>query len=119
MWRAAPPRVEAPLHGIGVGERPAVGLARVVRDADDLLRLVEGDVLVAVATTTAFNAIFPLLAAVVTEQGSLFSPAAILARELGLPAVLGVPDLFAGVHDGDLIEVDPQAGAVRIIAAAG
>jgi signal transduction protein with GAF and PtsI domain len=42
-------------------------------------------------TTTAFNAVFPLLAAVVTEQGGLFSHAAILARELGLPAVVGYP----------------------------
>ncbi|MGH9034845.1 MAG: PEP-utilizing enzyme [Acidimicrobiia bacterium] len=47
-----------------------------------------------------------------TEQGGLFSHTAILARELGLPAVVGIPDLFEGVHDGDLIEVDPTTGAV-------
>jgi phosphohistidine swiveling domain-containing protein len=73
-------------------------------------------VLVAVATTTAFNAVFSLLSAVVTEQGGLFSHTAILARELGLPAVVGVPDLFEEIHDGDLVEVDPRAGVVRIVA---
>ena len=119
VWQVAPPRVDAPLHGIGIGSRSAVGPARVVRHPDDLDRLVEGDVLVTVATTTAFNAVFPLLSAVVTEQGGLFSHTAILAREHRLPAVLGVPDLFAGVQDGDLIEVDAGAGAVRIVAAAG
>ncbi|MGH9040581.1 MAG: PEP-utilizing enzyme [Acidimicrobiia bacterium] len=46
----------------------------------------------AVTTTTAFNAIFPLLSAVATEQGALFSHTGILARELGLPAVVSVPD---------------------------
>ncbi len=119
VWNVTPPRVDAPLHGVGIGSQPAVGTARVVRLPEEMTRLVEGDVLVAVATTTAFNAVFPLLVAVVTEQGGLFSHAAILARELGLPAVVGVPDLFAGVRDGDLIEVDPAAGAVRIVASGG
>ena len=78
LWSAAPPRVIAPLHGVGIGSRPAVGTARIVLHPGELERLLEGDVLVAVATTTAFNAIFPLLAAVVTEQGGLFSHTAIL-----------------------------------------
>ena len=50
-----------------------------------------------------------------TEQGGLFSHAAILSRELGLPAVVGVADVFDGIRDGDLIEVDPLAGAVRVV----
>ena len=115
LWSAAPPRVIAPLHGVGIGSRPAVGRARIVLHPGELERLLEGDVLVAVATTTAFNAIFPLLAAVVTEQGGLFSHTAILSRELGLPAVVGVADVFDGIRDGDLIEVDPLTGMVRVV----
>lgn len=115
VWSVAPTRVDAPLHGIGVGSGAVVGTARLVRQPEDLTRLVERDVLVTVATTTAFNAVFPLLAAVVTEQGGLFSHTAILARELEMPAVVGVPDLFDGIHDGDLVEVDPVAGAVRVV----
>jgi phosphohistidine swiveling domain-containing protein len=103
------------LHGVGVGSGRAVGPARLVRHPEELIRLVEGDVLVAIATTTSFNAVFPLLAAVVTEQGGLFSHAAILSRELGLPAVVGVPDVFDAIRDGDLIEVDSSTGAVRVV----
>ena len=54
-------RVDAPLHGVGIGSQRAVGTARIVRHPDDLIHLVEGDVLVAVSTTTSFNAVFPLL----------------------------------------------------------
>ena len=115
VWSVAPPRVHAPLHGIGIGSQVAAGTARLVRNPEEMFLLEDGDVLVAVATTTAFNTVFPLLAAVVTEQGGLFSHTAILSRELGLPAVVGVPDLFEGVRDGDVIEVDPVAGSVRVV----
>ena len=96
------------------GSQTAAGPAWVVRHPEDLTRLVEGDVLIAVAATSAFNAVFPLLSAVVTEQGGLLSHAAILSPKLGLPAVVGVADLFEGIHDGDLVEVDPLAGTVRV-----
>jgi pyruvate,water dikinase len=119
VWSVVPPRVDAPLHGVGIGSRPAVGPARIVRHPEELVRLVEGDVLVAVTTTTAYNAVFPLLSAVVTEQGGLLSHTAILARELDLPAVVGVADVLAAVHDGDLVEVDPAVGAVRVVDRAG
>ncbi|MBA2625269.1 MAG: PEP-utilizing enzyme [Acidimicrobiia bacterium] len=105
------------MHGVGIGSDPAVGPARVVRHPEDLAGLVDGDVLVTVATTTAFNAVFGLLSAVATEQGGLFSHAAILCRELGLPAVIGVAGLLDAVHDGDLVEVDPVAGRIRIVGA--
>jgi phosphoenolpyruvate-protein kinase (PTS system EI component) len=45
----------------------------------------------------------------------LFSHTAILARELALPAVVGAAGLFAGIRDGDIVEVDPVAGIVRVI----
>jgi pyruvate,water dikinase len=115
VWTVAPPRVDAPLHGIGVGADPVVGPARLVLDPDDLVTVEPGDVLVAVATTTAFNAVFPLVAGVVTAEGSLLSHAAILSRELGVPAVVGVGDVFAHVRAGDLVEVDPAAGSVRVV----
>jgi pyruvate,water dikinase len=119
VWSIAPTRVDGPLHGVGIGSRVAAGTARVVRHHEELTDLVEGDVLVTIATTTSFNAVFPLLAAVVTEQGGLFSHAAVLSRELDLPAVLGVPDVFESIHDGDLVEVDPLNGAVRVVDRAG
>jgi phosphohistidine swiveling domain-containing protein len=39
----------------------------------------------------------------------------VLSRELDVPAVLGVPDAFESIHDGDLLEVDPLNGAVRVV----
>ena len=43
------------------------------------------------------------------------SHAAVLARELGLPALIGVPDLMDRVHDGDQVEVDPVAGTITVV----
>lgn len=114
-WRVGGTRPEAPLQGLGIGTTPTRGPARVVRQPSELGRLADGDVLVTVTTTTAFNAVFGLLAAVVTQEGGLFSHTAILARELGLPAVVGVPDLLDLVEDGDLVEVDPANHQVRVI----
>ncbi len=114
-WRVGGTRPEAQLQGLGIGTTLARGQARVVRQPSELGRLADGDVLVTVTTTTAFNAVFVLLAAVVTQEGGVFSHTAILARELGLPAVVGVPDLLELVHDGDLVEVDPASGQVRVV----
>jgi pyruvate,water dikinase len=119
VWRVAPTRVEAPLHGIGIGSERAAGPARVVRTPEDMDRIVEGDVLVTTTTTTAFNAVFPLLAGVVTQEGGLFSHTAILARELQLPAVVGVRELLDLVHDDDVIEIDPVAGTVSHLTRSG
>ena len=115
VWSAMPARADGPLHGIGVGRGTAVGTARVIRHVHEFDRLEDGDILVVVATTTAFNAVFPLLAGVVTQTGGILSHAAILSRELDLPAVVGVTDIFDAVADGDVIEVDAAAGSVRVL----
>ena len=95
------------------------GRACVLSTPGDLGHLEPGDVLVAVATTTSLNATFSLIAGVATAEGGAFSHAAILSREYGVPAVVGVAGLLDEVHDGDLVEVDPAAGTVRLIARAG
>ena len=59
-----------------------------------------------------------MLAGVATEEGGLFSHTALLARELGIPAVVGAPGLLSSISDGDLVEVDPVAGIVRVISRA-
>ena len=71
--------------------------------------------LIAVTTTCNLNSVFPLLVAVATEEGGLFSHTALLARELGIPAVVGAPGLLGAISDGDVVEVDPTAGIVRVI----
>jgi pyruvate,water dikinase len=54
----------------------------------------------------------------VTEEGGALSHAAVLARELDLPAVIGVAGALAVIADGDRVEVDPVAGTVRVLATA-
>ena len=73
-----------------------------------------GDVLVVRATSPAFNAVLSIAGAVVTAEGGPLSHAAVLARELGIPAVVGASGVL-DLHDGALVEVDPRVGAVRVL----
>jgi pyruvate,water dikinase len=114
-WGAGGQPQPGRLQGIGIGTEPARGRVCVVSTPGDLDHLEPGDVLVAIATTTSLNAAFPLVAGVATAEGGAFSHAAILSREYGVPAVVGVGGLLDDVHEGDLVEVDPLAGAVRIL----
>jgi pyruvate,water dikinase len=108
-------RSSGAMHGLGIGTRAVRGPARVL-DRDDVIDRIElGDVLIAITTTPNLNSIFPLLAGVATEEGGMFSHTALLARELGIPAVVGAPGLMTAVNDGDLVEIDPTGGAVRVI----
>ncbi|MGH9185960.1 MAG: PEP-utilizing enzyme [Acidimicrobiales bacterium] len=115
-WSPAGPSASSELQGTGIGDASYEGRACVIESGPDALAdLRPGDVLVATATTTAHNAVFPLVGAVATEEGGLFSHAAILAREFGLPAVVGVAGLLDHVRTGDLVEIDSRTGRVGII----
>lgn len=105
------------LAGDGVGGGRYQGRACVATDSGDALaRLEPGDVLVALGTTPAFNMALSIAGGVVVEEGGLLSHAAVIARELGLPAVIGAVGATAQVPDGALVEVDAAAGQVRVLA---
>lgn len=107
----------ADLDGDGVGDTRYQGRACVAADpADALARLEPGDVLVALGTTPAFNMALSIAGAVVVEEGGLLSHAAVIARELGLPALIGAVGAMAAIPDGAIVEVDPVAGRVRVLA---
>ena len=74
-----------------------------------------GDVLVVPCTTPAYNMVLSMAGAVVTAEGGALSHAAILARELGIPAVVGAPRALHDIPDGALVEVDAAHGCVRVI----
>jgi pyruvate,water dikinase len=114
LWGGAPAPTGR-LRGVGVGTGVARGRACVLDGPDWMDDMRPGDVIVATMTTAGHNAVFPLACGVATAEGGLFSHAAILAREFGLPAVLGVAGLLDEVHHGDLVEVDPATGEVRLI----
>jgi pyruvate,water dikinase len=101
--------------GAGIGTQPYVGTARVADSADDAFdRLEPGDVLIVRATSPAFNAVLAIAGAVVTANGGVLSHAAVLSRELGIPAVIGATSALS-IADGSTVEVDPAAGRVRVI----
>jgi pyruvate,water dikinase len=106
-----------PLRGTGIGASTYVGTARVVHDAAEALATMEpGDVVVAPYTAPTYNAVLSIAGAIVTEEGGLLCHAAVIARELGLPAVIGAAGAMELVPDGAKVEVDPAAGAVRVLA---
>lgn len=101
------------------GSGPAEGIAIVTNDPLDagqrLLRLRGPVVLVTRLTDPAWSSLFRRLSAVVTELGGVISHAAIVARENGLPAVVGLPEATRWVRDGQRLRVDGATGAVDIV----
>lgn len=106
----------APLAGMGIGTAPYVGTARVVHDAAEALVTMEpGDIVVAPYTAPTYNAVLAMAGAIVTEEGGLLCHAAVIARELRLPAVIGASGAMRLVPDGATIRVDPVEGTVRVL----
>ena len=89
------------------------GTARLVRDESEFDRIQPGDVLVCVMTTSAWNVLFGSVGALVTDEGGILSHPAIIAREFGIPAVVGTRRATATIPDGASVEVDGTAGIVR------
>jgi phosphohistidine swiveling domain-containing protein len=75
--------------------------------------------LVAATTTPAWTPLFPSLAALVTETGGILSHAAIVAREYGLPAVVGADGAMRKIPDGARVRVNGLSGAVEVLGASG
>ncbi|RAX23184.1 MULTISPECIES: PEP/pyruvate-binding domain-containing protein [unclassified Actinomyces] len=88
------------------------GRARVILEPRDFGRLNAGEVLVCPFTDPSWTPLFSLAAGVVADAGGPLSHAAIIAREFGIPAVLGATGATARISDGELIEVDGSAGVV-------
>ncbi len=112
----AEPAAPAPgsiLSGIAVSGGRASGPARVIHDPNDPRGLEPGEVLVCAITDPSWTPLFLTAAAVVCDTGAVQSHAAIVARELGIPAVLSVPAITA-VGDGTILHVDGDAGTVRV-----
>ena len=115
---SAPPRAvdtssERRATGCSAGKITAI--ARVVRDPRSQ-GLQRGEILVARHTDPGWIAIFSNAAAIVVERGSLLSHSAIVARELGIPCVVGLKGAMDWIEDGETIEVDGATGIVRKIA---
>ncbi|HVR32620.1 MAG TPA: PEP-utilizing enzyme [Acidimicrobiia bacterium] len=102
------------LAGVAASRGTYRGIARIVTTPADFGRLVQGDVLISVMTTPAYNVLLPLLGAVVTDTGGVLSHAAIVAREYRIPAVVATGTATTSIADGSVVTVDGDRGAVTI-----
>lgn len=101
------------MTGVAASPGVASGPVRIIASPAEFARLRPGDVLVCQATDPAWTPLFASASAVVAETGGLLSHAAIVAREYGIPAVLGVLEATTRLHDGQVVTVDGSAGRVR------
>jgi pyruvate,water dikinase len=110
------PHEESKLRGLAASGGVFEGVARRVAGPSEFDRIVQGDVLVTESTTEAFNILLPLLGAIVTDSGGLLSHSAIVAREYGIPGVVGTRDGTDRISDGSRVRVDGDAGEVMVLA---
>ena len=103
------------LYGLAASKGVYEGPARRVSGPSEFGRIARGDVLVTESTTEAFNILLPLLGAIVTDNGGLLSHAAIVAREYGIPGVVGTRDATERIADGMRVRVDGDAGEVTVL----
>lgn len=103
---------QALLHGLGVGRRQASGVVRILRSPKEGAKLQTGEVLVAEMTSPDWMPVMRRAGALVTDAGGSTCHAAIVARELGVPAVVGTRRATAVLRDGDVVTVDGPSGNV-------
>lgn len=106
---------ETVLYGLAASQGVYEGPARRISGPSEFARIVKGDVLVTESTTEAFNILLPLLGAIVTDNGGLLSHSAIVAREYGIPGVVGTREATERIADGTRIRVDGAAGEVTVL----
>jgi rifampicin phosphotransferase len=102
------------LTGIGVSPGRHTGRARVITSLNLDSELEPGDVIIAVTTDASWGPLFLAAGAVVVETGAAVSHAAIVSRELGIPAAVSVMDATRRIRDGILITVDGNTGIVTV-----
>jgi pyruvate,water dikinase len=103
------------LRGLAASRGVYEGPARLISGPSEFDRIEKGDVLVTVSTTEAFNILLPLLGAIVTDSGGLLSHSAIVAREYGIPGVVGTREATERIADGGRVRVDGDAGQVTVL----
>lgn len=102
------------LRGVGASPGTATGVARIVRTAGSVRSIGPGEILVSAYLLPALTACIPRVAGVVVESGGSTSHLAVVARQFGVPAVLGARGVLDSVRDGDRITVDGTRGTIHL-----
>jgi pyruvate,water dikinase len=101
--------------GRSIGQRIGAGTARIIRDASEMARVQSGDVLVADMTDPDWEPVMKRAAAIVTNRGGRTCHAAIIARELGIPAVVGCGDATQTIKEGQEVTVSCAEGDTGLV----
>ncbi|HUG30425.1 MAG TPA: PEP-utilizing enzyme [Candidatus Limnocylindria bacterium] len=103
------------LRGTGASAGVVRGPARVTLSQDDFDRIQPGDVIVCPSSNPSWVPVFTIAGGLVTNTGGVLSHAAVVAREFGLPAVVGAAEATTRIADGRIVEIDGTAGTVRLL----
>ena len=105
---------EGDLHGIGACAGIVRAKVRVVHSVAQSEGL-EGCIIVAERTDPGWVPLFPISKGILVERGSILSHSAIVAREMGIPAIVGINNLLSTLKDGDEVEMDGSTGMIKVI----
>jgi pyruvate,water dikinase len=100
------------LSGLGASPGVASGVVKIVHNLSDLEKVKHGDVLVAEMTNPDMVVSMQKASAIITDEGGVTSHAAIVSREMGIPAVVGTGDATKKLKDGETVTVDGNAGKI-------
>jgi rifampicin phosphotransferase len=106
------------LRGVSICGGVVEGTARVLHDLHDCETLAAGEIMVAQVTDLAWTPYFLRAGGLVVEIGGLLSHGSIVAREYGLPAIMGVADATRRIRTGDRIRLDANLGLVEVMSSA-
>ncbi len=103
------------IKGIVANKGKARGRVKIIKNSADFKNFKEGEILVAELTNPSFAAIIIKAAAIITDKGGITSHPAIIAREFGIPCLVGAKNATKILKDGDRIEMDLNKGTVKIL----
>jgi len=114
IFKKAESEVEGKVLLTGLGASPGVasGIVKIVRDLSELEKVQPGDVLVAEMTNPDMVVSMQKAAAIITDEGGVTSHAAIVSREMGIPAVVGTGEATKKLKDGEIVTVDGNIGKI-------
>jgi pyruvate,water dikinase len=122
LWGITGERIESWLNpdpdevvGVAASSGVVEGTARVLFDVAQIAELREGEILVVPVTAPSWAPVFAKIKAAVSDIGGSMSHAAIVAREYGMPAVVGTGDATKRIRTGDRVRVDGDRGTVRVL----
>jgi len=115
-WARKPGVVDSSeLHGFAASPGVVEGVARVLKNANDIGEMRDGEILVCPVTNPSWGPVFGKIRAAVSDIGGTMSHAAIIAREYGMPAVVGTGSATKRITTGQRLRVDGNTGVVTIL----